>query len=44
MPLWVELAPDRSSLVLHVWDVADEAAFVAHFQHRYETPLLEIFE
>lgn len=42
--VWVALAPDRSSLVLHVWDVADEAAFVAHFQQRYESPLLEIFE
>lgn len=41
--VWSELAPDRSTLRLHVFDVADEAAFVAHFKARYEQPLLEIF-
>ena len=42
--VWVELAPDRSAVVLHVWDIDDEAAFVAFYQRRYESPLLEIFE
>lgn len=42
--VWSELAVDRSSLLLHVWDVGDEAAFVARFKQRYETPLREIFE
>ena len=42
--LWSELALDRSALLLHVWDVGDEAAFVARFKTRYEQPLREIFE
>lgn len=42
--VWAELAPDRSSLLMHVFDVADEAAFIAHFKQDYERPLLEIFE
>lgn len=41
--VWSELAPDRSTLLLHVFDVDDEPAFVAHFKARYEQPLLEIF-
>lgn len=31
-------------LVLHVWNLADEAEFIAHFKARYERPLMEIFE
>ncbi len=42
--VWSELALDRSALLLHVWDVPDEAAFVARFKARYEQPLREIFE
>ncbi len=42
--VWSELKPDRSAFVLHVWDVHDEAAFVARFKARYEAPLREIFE
>lgn len=42
--IWAELAPDRSALLLHVFDLADEAAFVAHFKRDYEHPLKEIFE
>jgi multicomponent K+:H+ antiporter subunit E len=42
--VWSELALDRSALLLHVWDVNDEAAFVARFKARYEQPLKEIFE
>ena len=42
--VWSELAPDRSALLLHVFDLADEAAFIAHFKARYEQPLKEIFE
>ena len=42
--VWCELAPDRSALRLHVFDLGDEAAFIAHFKGRYERPLLEIFE
>jgi multicomponent K+:H+ antiporter subunit E len=42
--VWSELALDRSQLMLHVWDVGEEGAFVAHFKARYEQPLREIFE
>jgi multicomponent K+:H+ antiporter subunit E len=42
--VWSELALDRSALLLHVWDVGDEAAFVDRFKARYEAPLREIFE
>jgi multicomponent K+:H+ antiporter subunit E len=42
--VWSQLALDRSAMILHVWDVDEEAAFVAHFKARYERPLQEIFE
>ena len=40
----VELAVDRSAMLLHVWNVEEERAFVARFKARYEKPLREIFE
>ena len=43
-PVWSELAPDASSLLLHVFDLEDEASFIAHFKADYEHPLKEIFE
>ncbi len=42
--VWSELALDRSALLLHVWDVPDEQAFIVRFKARYESPLREIFE
>lgn len=42
--VWCELAPDRSALLLHVFDVEDEAAFIHHYKSRYERPLMEIFQ
>jgi multicomponent K+:H+ antiporter subunit E len=42
--VWSELAPDRSALLLHVFDLADEEGFVAQFKAAYELPLKEIFE
>ena len=41
---WAELSLDRSMLLLHVLEVDDEAAIVAHVQRAYERPLMEIFE
>ena len=35
---------DGSALLLHVWDLEDKAAFIAHYKQRYEQPLIEIFE
>lgn len=42
--VWSELAPDRSALLIHVFDLEDEAAFIAHMKADYERPLMEIFE
>lgn len=42
--VWSELALDRSILLLHVFDLEDEAAFIEHFKTTYERPLMEIFE
>lgn len=41
--VWCELAPDCSALRLHVFDLQDEAAFIAHFKADYEHPLKEVF-
>lgn len=42
--VWSELALDRSILLLHVFDLEDEALFIQHFKATYERPLMEIFE
>lgn len=42
--VWSELALDRSAMLLHVWDVSEDEAFIAYFKSRYEKPLKEIFE
>jgi multicomponent K+:H+ antiporter subunit E len=42
--VWSELALDRSAVLLHVWDVGDQADFIARYKARYEQPLREIFE
>lgn len=42
--IWTELAPDRSRLLLHVFDLGDRQEFIDHFKTRYELPLKEIFE
>ncbi len=42
--VWSELALDRSALLLHVWNIDEESAFVTRFKARYEKPLKEIFE
>lgn len=42
--VWCELAADRSLLLMHVFDLEDEAEFVRQFKADYEHPLKEIFE
>ncbi len=42
--VWTELASDRDALLIHVFDLEDEAAFIARFKRDYELPLKEIFE
>jgi len=41
---WGELALDGSVLLVHVFDLDDEAAFITQFKRDYEQPLKEIFE
>lgn len=42
--VWSELALDRSILLMHVFDLEDEAQFIEHFKSHYERPLMEIFQ
>lgn len=41
---WGEITFDRSMLLIHVFDIEDEQAFIALIKERYERPLMEIFE
>ncbi|MDM0012819.1 Na+/H+ antiporter subunit E [Variovorax sp. J22P168] len=41
---WAEIAFDRSTLLIHVFDTDDVPAFIAMIKSRYERPLMEIFE
>jgi multicomponent K+:H+ antiporter subunit E len=38
-----EISPDRSHLLVHALDVADEAALARVIKERYEAPIKEIF-
>ena len=42
--VWCELARDSHAVLLHVWNLDDEAAFIAHYKRVYEAPLLEIYQ
>jgi len=42
--VWSEFSLEDGILLLHVFDLDDEAAFIDHFKTRYERPLMEIFE
>lgn len=42
--VWSELAADRSAVLMHVFDLDDEATFIRHMKLDYEQPLREIFE
>ena len=41
---WAELSRDRSVLMLHVLELEDHDAIIAHVKTCYERPLMEIFE
>ncbi|AMB87499.1 cation:proton antiporter [Pseudomonas agarici] len=41
--VWSELALDRSILLLHVFNLEEEASFIQNFKATYERPLMEIF-
>lgn len=42
--VWAGHDPESNVLTLHVLDLKDEAAWVRTIKHRYERPLMEIFE
>ena len=41
---WIEYNPARGLLLLHVFDLVDEATWVDQVKNRYEHLLMEIFE
>lgn len=41
---WLDYEPDSGELLLHVFDLVDEAAWVDLVKNRYEALLLEIFQ
>jgi multicomponent K+:H+ antiporter subunit E len=42
--VWSDYSEEESVLTLHVLDLKDESAWRHTIQHRYERPLMEIFE
>jgi multicomponent K+:H+ antiporter subunit E len=42
--VWAGLSPDGDTLTLHVLDLDDEAGLIKLIKHRYEQPLMRIFE
>lgn len=42
--VWVDLLPDKHELLLHVFDLHDEAWWVDTIKTRYERPIMEVFE
>lgn len=42
--LSAELTPDHRYLLIHVFNMDDEAALIASIKTRYEAPLMEIFQ
>ena len=42
--VWVEILPDTHELLLHVFDLHDEAWWIDTIKTRYEQPIIEVFE
>lgn len=42
--VWVDHLPDKHELLLHVFDLHDEAWWVDTIKSRYERPIMEVFE
>lgn len=42
--IWMSYRADESRLLIHVFDLVDEAEWIRTITERYETPLREIFE
>jgi multicomponent K+:H+ antiporter subunit E len=42
--VWVDLLPEKHELLLHIFDLHDEAWWVDTIKTRYERPIIEVFE
>ena len=42
--IWAGLSADGGDLTIHVLDLQDEETWIRTIKHRYERPLMEIFE
>jgi len=42
--LSADLSADRQHLLVHAFNIDDEAALIASIKSRYEAPLMEIFK
>lgn len=42
--VWVDLLPEKHELLLHVFDLHDEAWWIDTIKTRYERPIIEVFE
>jgi multicomponent K+:H+ antiporter subunit E len=42
--VWVDMPPDKSTLTVHVLDLVSEEEWIHRIKHRYERPLMEVFE
>jgi multicomponent K+:H+ antiporter subunit E len=42
--VWADLLPDKHELLLHVFDLHDEAWWVDTIKTRYERPIIDVFE
>lgn len=42
--VWVDLLPEKHELLLHVFDLHDEAWWIDTIKSRYERPIIDVFE
>lgn len=42
--VWVELSAEKSALTIHVLDLIDENEWIERIKHRYERPLMKVFQ
>jgi len=42
--VWADLLPEKHELLLHIFDLHDEAWWVNTIKTRYERPIMEVFE
>jgi multicomponent K+:H+ antiporter subunit E len=42
--VWADLLPEKHELLLHIFDLHDEAWWIDTIKMRYERPIIEVFE